>query len=141
MKHVEASGARLSAIGLGTWQFGSSEWGYGSDYDSREAAAILNRALDLGITLIDTAEIYGFGRSEKIIGKALGKRRDEAFIASQDPSGAAGRTGRRATGRREPSASRNREARSLPAASTEPARPAHGDDAGAQEDRRRGEDH
>jgi aryl-alcohol dehydrogenase-like predicted oxidoreductase len=83
MKYVEASGARISAIGLGTWQFGSAEWGYGSDYDSREAAAILNRALDLGITLIDTAEIYGFGRSEKIIGKALGNRRGEAFIASK----------------------------------------------------------
>jgi len=83
MKHVEALGARLSAIGLGTWQFGSAEWGYGSDYDSREASVILNRALDLGITLIDTAEIYGFGRSEKIIGKALGNRRNEAYIASK----------------------------------------------------------
>jgi aryl-alcohol dehydrogenase-like predicted oxidoreductase len=83
MKFVEACGARLSAVGLGTWQFGSPEWGYGTDYDSKEAGAILNRALDLGITVVDTAEIYGFGRSEKIIGKALGDRRDEAFIASK----------------------------------------------------------
>jgi aryl-alcohol dehydrogenase-like predicted oxidoreductase len=83
MRYVEACGARLSAVGLGTWQFGSPEWGYGDDYDSREAAVIVNRALDLGVTLIDTAEIYGFGRSEKIVGRALGMRRDEAFLASK----------------------------------------------------------
>jgi len=83
MKFVEACGARLSAVGLGTWQFGSQEWGYGAEYDSKEAGAILNRALDLGINVIDTAEIYGFGRSEKIIGKALGQRRSEALIASK----------------------------------------------------------
>jgi aryl-alcohol dehydrogenase-like predicted oxidoreductase len=83
MRFVEANGARMSAVGLGTWQFGSAEWGYGSDYDSREAGEILNRALDLGINLIDTAEIYGFGRSEKIIGRFIGSRRDEAFLASK----------------------------------------------------------
>lgn len=83
MRYVEVGGARVSVVGLGTWQFGSPEWGYGSDYDSREAGAILNRALDLGVNLIDTAEIYGFGRSEKIVGRALGNRRGEAFLASK----------------------------------------------------------
>ncbi len=83
MKYVDVAGARLSAIGLGTWQFGSTEWGYGADYAEREADAIVQRALDVGITLFDTAEIYGFGRSERILGKALGARRDEAFIASK----------------------------------------------------------
>jgi aryl-alcohol dehydrogenase-like predicted oxidoreductase len=83
VRYVEADGARMSAVGLGTWQFGSPEWGYGSDYDSHEAGLILNRALDLGINLIDTAEIYGFGKSERIIAKALGDRRDEAFLASK----------------------------------------------------------
>lgn len=83
MKYVEVAGARLSAIGLGTWQFGSTEWGYGADYSEREAAAIVQRALDLGITLFDTAEIYGLGRSERILGKALEGRRDEAFLASK----------------------------------------------------------
>ncbi|HXQ90224.1 MAG TPA: aldo/keto reductase [Acidimicrobiales bacterium] len=83
MKYVEAAGARMSAIGLGTWQFGSTEWGYGSDYSEREAGAIVQRALDVGITLFDTAEIYGFGRSERILGKALEGRRDEAFLASK----------------------------------------------------------
>ncbi|HEX2857097.1 MAG TPA: aldo/keto reductase [Propionibacteriaceae bacterium] len=72
MKYVShASGKQLSRIGLGTWQFGSREWGYGPDYDEREAAAIVARALELGVTLFDTAEIYGMGRSERILGRAL----------------------------------------------------------------------
>ncbi len=83
MKYVDIAGARMSVIGLGTWQFGSTEWGYGADYSDREADAIVQRALDVGITLFDTAEIYGFGRSERILGKALGERRNEAFIVSK----------------------------------------------------------
>jgi len=54
---------RISKIGLGTWQFGSKEWGYGAPYAEQEAQAIVRRALDLGVTLFDTAEIYGYGRS------------------------------------------------------------------------------
>jgi len=72
-----------SKIGLGTWQFGSPEWGYGPAYARREAGAILRRALDLGVTLVDTAELYGYGESERIIGEALAGRRDEAFLASK----------------------------------------------------------
>ncbi|MBA3302430.1 MAG: aldo/keto reductase [Actinomycetota bacterium] len=83
MRYVEVNGTRLSAIGLGTWQFGSREWGYGQDYAGREAAAIVHRALDLGINLLDTAEIYGFGASERILGQALAGRRDEAFVATK----------------------------------------------------------
>lgn len=60
-----------SAIGLGTWQFGSSEWGYGADYADGEAHRIVARALELGVTVFDTAEAYGFGRSERILGEAL----------------------------------------------------------------------
>jgi len=65
------TGRRVSAIGLGTWQFGSREWGYGLAYDDGEAARIVARALELGVTLFDTAEVYGFGRSERILGAAL----------------------------------------------------------------------
>jgi len=83
MRYVEAGGARLSVIGLGTWQFGSVDWGYGRDYARTTARDITKRALDLGINLFDTAEIYGFGRSERILGEALGPRRDEAFIATK----------------------------------------------------------
>jgi aryl-alcohol dehydrogenase-like predicted oxidoreductase len=83
MKYVDVGGAKISAIGLGCWQFGANEWGYGADYADHEAGAILNRALDLGITMVDTAEIYGFGRSERIVGRALAGRRDAAFLATK----------------------------------------------------------
>jgi aryl-alcohol dehydrogenase-like predicted oxidoreductase len=83
MRFVEVGGVRLSAIGVGTWQFGSSEWGYGEQYASNTAKQIVQRALDLGVSLFDTAEIYGMGRSERILGEALHDRRDEAFIASK----------------------------------------------------------
>ena len=74
---------RISKIGLGTWQFGSREWGYGDRYASEVAQAIVGRALELGVTLFDTAEIYGFGRSERILGRALGENRDPVFLATK----------------------------------------------------------
>jgi aryl-alcohol dehydrogenase-like predicted oxidoreductase len=83
MKYVEAGGVRVSAVGLGTWQFGSTEWGYGSDYARGEALRIASRAIELGVSLIDTAEVYGFGRSEKIVGQAIKGRRDSVFIATK----------------------------------------------------------
>ena len=83
MRFVNAGGARVSVIGLGTWQFGSTEWGYGRDYSGKTAIQIVIRALDLGVNLIDTAEIYGLGRSEKIVGEAIRGRRDAAFLATK----------------------------------------------------------
>ena len=83
MRYIEVDGAKLSVIGLGTWQFGSKEWGYGPEYAESESERILLRALDLGINLVDTAEIYGRGESERIVGRVLDGRRGEAFIASK----------------------------------------------------------
>jgi aryl-alcohol dehydrogenase-like predicted oxidoreductase len=83
MKFVEAGGVRLSAIGLGTWQFGSGEWGYGTSYANDVAPAIVQHSLDAGVNLIDTAEAYGFGRSEEIVGRALSDRRGEAVVATK----------------------------------------------------------
>jgi len=83
MRFVQAGGARVSVIGLGTWQFGSREWGYGREYARGEAVSIVHRALELGINLIDTAEIYGPWRSERIVGEALLGKRDEAFVATK----------------------------------------------------------
>ena len=74
---------RISRIGLGTWQFGSREWGYGEPYAEQQAHAIVSRAIELGVTLFDTAEIYGFGRSEQILGRAIGDNRDLAFLATK----------------------------------------------------------
>ena len=83
MRYVEAAGVRLSAIGLGTWQFGSKEWGYGARYADKDAGDILVRALELGVNLIDSAEIYAFGQSERIVGRALAGRRTGAFVATK----------------------------------------------------------
>jgi aryl-alcohol dehydrogenase-like predicted oxidoreductase len=84
MRYLAAgTAARISKIGLGTWQFGSREWGYGDAYAQREARAITRRALELGVTLFDTAEIYGFGRSERILGQALGEDAASVFVATK----------------------------------------------------------
>ena len=84
MRYLDIDTAtRISKIGLGTWQFGAREWGYGEGYAAREARDIARRAADLGVTLFDTAEIYGFGRSERILGEALGDRRASVFLATK----------------------------------------------------------
>jgi aryl-alcohol dehydrogenase-like predicted oxidoreductase len=73
----------VSRIGLGTWQFGSREWGYGAEYARSTAAQIVRRARELGVTLFDTAELYGFGRSERILRRALGDDRTAVTVASK----------------------------------------------------------
>lgn len=84
MKSLEVAGlGQVSRVGLGTWQFGSREWGYGEGYASGPARDIVRRALELGITLFDTAEVYGFGKSERILGEALGQDRERVVVASK----------------------------------------------------------
>ena len=84
MRYLDVGdGVEISRIGLGTWQFGSREWGYGQAYAGQEARAIVRRAVELGVTLFDTAEIYGFGRSERILGEALGEDRESVFLATK----------------------------------------------------------
>src|SRR3954447_23515600 len=84
MDYLDVDGlGPVSRIGLGTWQFGSREWGYGDAYADRAARDIVRRARELGITLFDTAEIYGFGRSERILGEALGHERGDVVVASK----------------------------------------------------------
>src|ERR1700756_4645467 len=65
---IGSSPVKTSRIGLGTWAIGGWQWG-GTD----EAASIatIRTAVERGVTLIDTAPVYGFGRSEEIVGKAL----------------------------------------------------------------------
>jgi aryl-alcohol dehydrogenase-like predicted oxidoreductase len=73
---------RASRIALGTWAMGGWMWG-GSD--EKDAVRTIHAALDSGINLIDTAPVYGFGRSEEIVGKALatGGRRKRTVIATK----------------------------------------------------------
>jgi len=62
----------LSVIGLGTWAIGGGDWKFGwGDQDDAEAIHTIRRAIDLGINWIDTAAVYGFGKSEELVGKAL----------------------------------------------------------------------
>jgi aryl-alcohol dehydrogenase-like predicted oxidoreductase len=84
MKYLQVDDVgQVSRIGLGTWQFGSGEWGYGDDYASAGARDIVQRALELGVTLFDTAEVYAFGKSERILGDALGDKRADVVVASK----------------------------------------------------------
>jgi aryl-alcohol dehydrogenase-like predicted oxidoreductase len=84
MKYLDVDGVgRVSRIGVGTWQFGSREWGYGDSYASGAARDIVQRALALGVTLFDTAEVYALGKSERILGEALGDKRSAVALASK----------------------------------------------------------
>ena len=78
MKRVALpTGESVPALGIGTWR-------YGEDRKKRaDEIATLRLALDLGVTLIDTAEMYGEGRAEELIGEAISGRRDEAFLVSK----------------------------------------------------------
>src|ERR687889_524378 len=85
VRYVEACGLRVSVIGLGAWQFGTPEWGWGSQFGPAEALAVVERARSLGITLIDTAELYGRGESERLLGRALTDpaAREQVVLASK----------------------------------------------------------
>src|SRR5918994_1701303 len=74
MRYVEVDGLRVSVIGLGTWQFGTREWGYGHEYAHQIAPDLVHRATAMGITLIDTAESYGPRTSEHIVDEGLVRR-------------------------------------------------------------------
>ena len=75
------SGIELSVIGLGTWAIGGGDWAFGwGDQDDADAVASIRRAVELGINWIDTAAVYGFGKSESLVGQAVGQ-----IPASQRP--------------------------------------------------------
>jgi len=78
-RYLGRTGLRVSALGLGC--MGMSEF-YGST-DDAESLATLHRALDLGMNFLDTADIYGCGRNEELIGRALRGRRDQAVLATK----------------------------------------------------------
>jgi len=71
------SGERVPALGQGTWRMGEQR------STRKEEIATLRLGLDLGLTLIDTAEMYGEGRAEQLIAEAIGDRRDETFLVSK----------------------------------------------------------
>lgn len=75
------SGIEVSPMGVGCWAMGGSGWGGGAD--DEESIRGIRRALELGISLFDTADGYGDGRSERVLGQALAGRRDQAVIATK----------------------------------------------------------
>ncbi len=76
-----SSGIEVSRIGLGTNYVG----GYGlyAEIDEDEGVRLVHRAMDLGVTFLDTADIYGFGRSEELVGKAIADRRSDVVLATK----------------------------------------------------------
>lgn len=74
------SDLKLSEISLGCWVMGGSYWG-GADDD--ESLGAIHKALDCGVNFIDTAVIYGGGRSEEIVGKALKGRRNDVIVSTK----------------------------------------------------------
>jgi diketogulonate reductase-like aldo/keto reductase len=81
------SGERVPALGQGTWYMGSSRAA------REQEIAALRAGLDLGLTLIDTAEMYADGRAEAVVGEAIAGRRDEVFLVSKVLPGNATRRG------------------------------------------------
>jgi aryl-alcohol dehydrogenase-like predicted oxidoreductase len=79
---IGSSDLKTSRIGLGTWAIGGWMWGGSNE---AESIATIRSAIERGVTLIDTAPAYGFGRSEEIVGKALaeGGLRDKVTIATK----------------------------------------------------------
>ncbi|TDT41478.1 aryl-alcohol dehydrogenase-like predicted oxidoreductase [Halospina denitrificans] len=72
---------QVTPVGLGTWAIGGWMWG---GTDEAQSIDTIHRAVDKGIGLVDTAPVYGFGRSEEIVGKALaGGRRDRVALATK----------------------------------------------------------
>ncbi|MGN8158279.1 aldo/keto reductase [Salinisphaera sp. RV14] len=81
-REINSEGLSASRIGLGTWAIGGWKWG---GTDEAESIRTIQSAPDRGVTLIDTAPVYGFGRSEEIVGKAVdkGRIRDQVVIATK----------------------------------------------------------
>jgi aryl-alcohol dehydrogenase-like predicted oxidoreductase len=79
MKHRTIGGERVSVIGLGC--MGMSEF-YGAS-DREQSIGVIHHALDIGVNFFDTADMYGVGHNEELVGEALRDRRDEAFLATK----------------------------------------------------------
>ena len=75
-RQLGRTGRQVSVVGLGCWQLGA-DWG---DVGEDDALAVLHAALDAGATFLDTADVYGDGRSETLVGRALRERGDSGTV-------------------------------------------------------------
>ncbi|NEQ26335.1 MAG: aldo/keto reductase, partial [Microcoleus sp. SIO2G3] len=79
-----STNVQTAPLGIGTWAWGDKLfWNYGSDYDANQLRAAFNTAVDAGITLFDTAEIYGLGESEKLLAQFMKERNQPVQIATK----------------------------------------------------------
>jgi aryl-alcohol dehydrogenase-like predicted oxidoreductase len=74
------TGVRVSEIGLGCWQLGGSDWG---DVSDEQALQTLQTAVETGVDFFDTADVYGLGRSETLVGRFLKQTRAKIFVATK----------------------------------------------------------
>lgn len=79
-RELGRTGLKVSAVGMGCWAMGGDAWG---PVDDTESIAAIRRAVDLGVTFFDTADVYGRGHSEQLVGEALQGRRDQVHIATK----------------------------------------------------------
>ncbi|MGK7890464.1 MAG: aldo/keto reductase [Leptolyngbyaceae cyanobacterium] len=78
------NGPVVPALGIGTWAWGDSLfWSYGKDYSDEQLQQAFNAAIDAGITLFDTAEVYGLGQSERLLGQFLKQTSQSVAIATK----------------------------------------------------------
>ncbi|HZA26171.1 MAG TPA: aldo/keto reductase, partial [Actinomycetota bacterium] len=76
-----SKGLELSVVGFGGWEAGGDTWG--PNESDQQVIQAMQAGFDAGINWIDTAEVYGRGRSERLVGQAVAGRRDELFIATK----------------------------------------------------------
>jgi aryl-alcohol dehydrogenase-like predicted oxidoreductase len=74
------TGYSISQVSLGTWQIGGR---WGDDFNEKSAVEILNRAIDLGVNFIDTADVYSNGLSEKVVGQVVKSRSERIYVATK----------------------------------------------------------
>jgi aryl-alcohol dehydrogenase-like predicted oxidoreductase len=88
-RRLGRAGIDVGAIGLGCWAIGGPFWRRGGkasgwgEVDDEESVRAIHRSLDLGVTFFDTADVYGAGHSERVLGRALAGRRDQVAIATK----------------------------------------------------------
>lgn len=78
-RELGRTGEKISTIGMGTWKIGNASGGT----ERQEELKALRRGLELGVNLIDTAEMYGDGKAERLVGEVIKEVRDSAFVATK----------------------------------------------------------
>ncbi len=81
MRKIGTTDIEASVVALGAWAIGGGPWW--GESDDKQSIRAIHAALDLGVNMIDTAAIYGFGRSEDVVGKAIKNRREQVILATK----------------------------------------------------------